>query len=55
MTGGGFGGSIIVAAPPTLAAPLSERIVREFQAHFGRLATVTPVRASRGVSERART
>jgi galactokinase len=40
MTGGGFGGAIVIAAEAGTAAPIAERVVREYERETSRRATV---------------
>lgn len=48
MTGGGFGGSVVVLAPAEAADALAESVSREYRAAFGRDCTVRAVRAVDG-------
>jgi galactokinase len=51
MTGGGFGGSIVALADPSLAAGLADEVPALFHARAGRTATARVCRASDGAKE----
>jgi galactokinase len=51
MTGGGFGGSIVALAEPSLAAALADEVAALFHARTGRTATARVCRASDGAKE----
>ncbi|HEY7179266.1 MAG TPA: galactokinase family protein [Gaiella sp.] len=51
MTGGGFGGSIVALAQPSLAAGLADGVAAGYRARTGRIATARVCRASDGATE----
>ncbi len=50
MTGGGFGGSIVVLARHDAVAPLARALDSAYAARFERKVSVTEVRASDGAA-----